>query len=138
MTQVIHQNIIHHNVINENDNTQLNTVIHVKTSHSIINHNIIKNKAKAVQSLNKLSHSNIKVSLLGAHIDLNIAKTATGSVADISDQNSKQTKNGISNHISGNIKNINIATINAEINNHIIDNILMLFQLYINCLYFIL
>ncbi len=64
--------------------------------------NITKNNARAVQSLNKLSHSNIKVNLLGAPIDLNIDNTATGSVADINQPKSKQTKNGILNQTNGN------------------------------------
>lgn len=82
-----------------------------------INQSITVKAANAVQSLNRDSHSKIKASLLGAHIDLNRAKTATGSVAEISAQKSKQTKNGTSNQTSGSkkynahpIKNIAIAS----------------------------
>ena len=67
----------------------------IATHHSKITHNTTKNKANAVQSLNKLSHSNKSVNLLGAQTDLNIDKTATGSVAEIKIQNNKQTKKGI-------------------------------------------
>ena len=69
--------------------------------HSIINHSIIRNNATAVPSLNRLSHSNKIVNLLGAQSDLNIDKTATGSVAEIITQNIKHTKNGISSHTYG-------------------------------------
>jgi hypothetical protein len=64
----------------------------VTIHHSIIIHKIIRNNATAVPSLKRLSHSNKIVSLLGAHNDLNIDRTATGSVADIITQNIKQTK----------------------------------------------
>jgi hypothetical protein len=56
---------------------------------------IIKNTAKEVQSLNKLSPSKINESLLGAHTDLNKDNTATGSVAEIKAPNNKATPNGI-------------------------------------------
>jgi hypothetical protein len=79
-------------------------VVQVTTPHSRITQRITKNKATAVPSLKRLSHSNNIVSLLGAQSDLNIDKTATGSVAEISDQNSKQTKNGISSQIKGKSK----------------------------------
>lgn len=42
------------------------------------------------------------MSLLGAHRDLKIDNTATGSVAEISHQNNKHTKNGASKPITGN------------------------------------
>ena len=71
---------------------------------SRISPNITKNNATAVQSLNKLSHSNSIVSLLGAPNDLNIDNTATGSVADISTQKSRHTKKGISRPKNGNKK----------------------------------
>jgi len=89
----------------------INDIDHSKNSHefivvhSKITQSITKNKARDVPSLNKLSHSNISANLLGAQILLNIDNTATGSVADISAQNNKQTINGISNQKSGNNKN---------------------------------
>jgi hypothetical protein len=51
--------------------------------HEVIIHKITRNNARAVQSLNKLSHSNIVISLFGAQIDLKSDKTATVSVAEI-------------------------------------------------------
>jgi hypothetical protein len=65
-------------------------------------HNIIKNIANEVPSLNKLSHSKIKDNLLGAHTDLNKDKTATGSVADISAPNNNAIGKGKLNHNNGN------------------------------------
>jgi hypothetical protein len=55
----------------------------------------IRNTAKDVQSLNRLSHSNNKANLLGAQISLNRDNTATGSVAEIKAPNNKQNSNGI-------------------------------------------
>jgi len=63
---------------------------------------IIRNIAKEVQSLNKLSHSKIKANLLGAQTDLNKERTATGSVADIKAPNNKVTQSGIFNQNNGN------------------------------------
>ena len=112
-TQVIIQKIIPQRAIERNELTQDIIVIQSTTVHSSIIPSIIRKRAKAVQSLNKLSHSNISANLLGAHIDLKIAKTATGSVADISTQKSKQTKKGISNQINGSIKNNEYQIINV-------------------------
>ena len=81
-------------------------VVEVTTHHSKITPRITKNNATAVPSLNRLSHSKIKANLLGAHIDLNIDNTATGSVADINAQNNKHTINGTSNQTNGNNKYI--------------------------------
>jgi len=133
-----HQNKIHQINIDKNE------VIHSKktaqwiTHHSKIIHKTTKNKAKAVQSLNKLSHSKIKVSLFGAQTDLKIDKTATGSVAEIKTQKSKQTKNGISNQTNGN-KKYNQAQINQaeNISQKIAKNHID-FQLLRSCLWFIL
>lgn len=104
------------------------------THHSKITHNITKNTATAVPSLNRLSHSNIRASFLGAQIDLNIDNTATGSVADMSTQNSKHMINGISSPTNGNTKNKPNAIIIAEINNPNIASADMDFQLFIKCL----
>ena len=93
----IHQIAIDKKIQVQEKTDQIQTQVHSK-----IIHKITKNKASAVQSLNKLSHSKIKVSLLGAQIVLNIDKTATGSVADINHQNSKQTKNGMLKPTNGN------------------------------------
>lgn len=95
----IHQINIDKNEIKPSQKTD-EWIIH----HSKIIHKITKNKASAVQSLNKLSHSNNKISLFGAQTALKIDKTATGSVAEIKTQNNKQTKNGISNQINGSKK----------------------------------
>ncbi|MDP2395998.1 MAG: hypothetical protein Q8S84_06920 [bacterium] len=84
--------------------------------------------------MNKLSHSNNTVNLLGAHNDLNIDKTATGSVEDINTQNNKQTKYGIFNQTNGNIKNKTIEIINQEINNQKIAKADIVFQFANKCL----
>jgi hypothetical protein len=69
---------------------------------ALIPSKIAKNKARAVQSLNKLSPSKIRANLLGAPTSLNKDKTATGSVAEIIAPKSKQISNGTSNPISFN------------------------------------
>ena len=94
-THVIHQNTKPHTNIDKNDNIHIVNISGDITLHSKIIHSTTKNNATDVQSLKRLSHSNIKASLLGAHIDLKIEITATGSVADIKNQNNKHTKNGI-------------------------------------------
>lgn len=101
-TQKNIQNIIHQINIDKNDIKPSQKTDVCIIHHSKIIHKITKNKANAVQSLNKLSHSNNKISLLGAHTALKMDKTATGSVAEIKTQNNKHTKNGISNQINGN------------------------------------
>jgi hypothetical protein len=53
-----------------------------------------RKRANAVQSLNKLSPSSIKRSLLGNHISLAIESMATGSVAEIITQNKSITSMG--------------------------------------------
>jgi hypothetical protein len=67
------------------------------------NDSITRNNASAVPSLNKLSHSNIRVNLFGAQSSLKRANTETGSVADISDQNKSATTKEIGNPRSQNI-----------------------------------
>jgi len=62
--------------------------------------NTTKYKAKVVQSLNKLSHSNIKANLLGAQKSLNNANTETVSVAEIILPKRIVTSKGISNQIN--------------------------------------
>jgi hypothetical protein len=66
----------------------MNKLFHIICHFKII-HKIILNKATEVQSLKRLSHSKIKVNFSGAHIFLNIAIIATGSVADIIAQKSR-------------------------------------------------
>ena len=88
---IILENIYH--VKNPNNihptNIDKKTAIHsqnavpFKSFHSVIIPKITKKSAKEVPSLNKLSHSNIVTSLLGAQILLNIVRTATVSVAEI-------------------------------------------------------
>lgn len=95
---------------------------------------ITKNTATAVPSLNRLSHSKISASFLGAQILLNIDNTATGSVAEIKTQNSKQIINGISNPTSGNTKNSHPAIIIADISKPKIAKAVIDFQLFIKCL----
>ena len=53
-----------------------------------------RNRANAVPSLNKLSPSSIKRSLLGSHISLAIESIATGSVEEIITQNSNMISIG--------------------------------------------
>ena len=62
-----------------------------------------RKRARAVPSLNILSPSKMRVSLRGAPTLLKIESTATGSVAEIRDQKSKQTIKGISRPKNGNI-----------------------------------
>jgi|ASRM01.1.fsa_nt_gi hypothetical protein len=71
---------------------------------SKITHKRTKNNATAVQSLKRLSPSKSNASLLGAHIDLKIDNTATGSVAEINVPNIKHIMNGISSQTRGRIK----------------------------------
>jgi len=70
-------------------------VIKLTPAQDIIIPNITINNATAVPSLKRLSHSNNKANLLGAQRVWKIAKTATGSVADIITQKSNVTKKGI-------------------------------------------
>lgn len=67
-------------------------------------------------------------------MDLNIDKTATGSVADISTQNSKQIINGISRPTKGKTKNRPNAIMIADISSPNIAKAQMDFQLFIKCL----
>jgi len=94
-----HQKIIHHNIIHVNVAIQYN-MFDDSSTPDLTTSNITKNSAKAVQSLNKLSHSNIKTNLLGAQNSLNSANTATGSVAEIILPNSNVIDRGISHQIN--------------------------------------
>jgi hypothetical protein len=109
-------------------------VYQVTTHHSKITQRITRNKATAVPSLKRLSHSKRIVSLLGAQSDLNIDKTATGSVADIKTQNIKHTRKGTCIQTKGRAKNKTQDIKNADINNQniAIDEIAL--QLDNNCL----
>lgn len=62
---------------------------------AMTNESITRNNASAVPSLKRLSHSNMRVNLLGAQSSLKSANTETGSVADMSDQNKRATVNEI-------------------------------------------
>jgi len=84
--------------------------------------------------LKRLSHSKSIVNLLGAHRDLNIAKTATGSVDDIKTQKSRQTRKGISSQTKGNRKNNPNAIIEADIKSQKTANQVIAFQFKISCL----
>jgi len=103
-TQVKIQKIIPPNNIEINSHHHWIYVIPETTPHSRIIHKITTKRATEVPSLNKLSHSKSMVSLLGAQTFLKVAKTATGSVAEINAQNKKHTKKGICNQTSGSIK----------------------------------
>ena len=128
VAQTNHQNIIHQTSIDINVHIHDKNISGFIWVHSRTTHKTTKNKATAVQSLNKLSHSKIRANLLGAHILLNIAKTATGSVADIKAQNNKKTKNGTWKPAKEKIKYIKDATIIADMIKPTIDNQLMIFQ----------
>jgi hypothetical protein len=136
--QVKAQNNIHHNAIDKNEIVQCINSHVLIVVHSKIIHNTTKNKANAVQSLNKLSHSNINANLLGAPILLKIDNTATGSVAEINVQNNKQTKKGISKFIIGKIKYNPIQINIDDIINQKTANELIIFQFFNNSLYLIL
>lgn len=122
----------HHKTIDKKLKLQLKKVQELIIHHSRISHKITKKRATEVQSLKRLSHSNNIVSLLGAQSDLNIDKTATGSVEEIKVQKSKQTKNGISKPKNGKIKYKEVETIIAEISNQKTANQVIAFQFVIN------
>lgn len=132
--QVNTQNKIHQNNILRNFQAHKIYVSPVTIHHSKITPNITKNTATAVPSLNKLSHSKISASFLGAQILLNIDNTATGSVEEINTQNNKQMINGISKPTSGNTKNNHHAIIMAEMSKPKIAKEVIDFQLFIKCL----
>ena len=104
INQVNHQNIIQPKNIDQNVSSQVQNVVKSKCFQLEITQSITINKAREVQSLNKLSHSKIVTSLLGAQTDLNNDKTATVSVAEIRLQNNKQTIYGTWNQNNGNTK----------------------------------
>jgi hypothetical protein len=74
------------------------------------------------------------VSLLGAQIVLNIESTATGSVAEISHQNKRHTRKGISNPTRGRMKYIAIAIKTVEIKSQTTARSEIDFQHFIICL----
>gem|GEM_PF-5920822 len=76
-----------------------------------------RNNAKAVQSLNRLSPSSIRRSLLGSHISFAIDNIATGSVDEITIQKSSMTWSGISIHIFCKSRCPHRAIIAVEISN---------------------
>jgi hypothetical protein len=104
ITHVIHQKINPHINMVKNDNIQVDILLKFILLPEVIIHNTTKNNAKAVQSLNKLSHSKIVTSLFGAQIDLKSESTATVSVAEIRLQYNKQIKYGTLNPIKGSKK----------------------------------
>jgi len=105
----------------------------VRSQLSIIPRTTRKN-ASAVPSLNILSHSKISASLRGAPTDLNIERTATGSVAEITPPNKRHTRKGICNPRRGNIKYNPKATKKAEIRRPITARLPIDLQLARSCL----
>lgn len=99
---VRNQNNTPHTNIDKNTATHSQNAVPLSSCHSEIIPKITKKSAKEVPSLNKLSHSNIVTSLLGAQILLNIVRTATVSVAEIKLPYSKQTRYGIWKPSNGN------------------------------------
>lgn len=97
------QKTIHPSIIDAKARNQLLIVIAFIAVPSIIMAIITAKSATEVPSLNKLSHSKISASLLGAPTLLNMLRTATGSVALMSAAKSKQTKNGICSQKSASI-----------------------------------
>jgi len=81
--------IIPHTIITTNCAIPLNATPPSKYPPIIISISTKKN-ATAVPSLNKLSHSNIRLNLCGVPKSLNNASTATGSVAEIITPNSNE------------------------------------------------
>lgn len=144
ITQHKTQNSIHQITIEAKDKNPSANNVELTTSRlslafiSIIIPKSSIKTANAVQSLKRLSHSNINASLLGAHIDLNNARTATGSVADINIQNSKQTSKGTSSQTSGKTKYISQPMIQAASKSPKTARVNMIFQFCKSSLYFIL
>jgi hypothetical protein len=104
------------------------------TTHCKIIQRITKKNARAVPSLNILSHSKISASRLGAQTVLKIERTATGSVAEITEPNNKHTKNGIWSQKSGKRKKRAPAITNAERRSPNTASIPIDLQLASNCL----
>ena len=100
------------------------------THHCTIIPSMMTNNATDVPSLKRLSHSKINASLLGAPTDLNIDKTATGSVALISEANNKHTKKGIKNQANEKIKYKRDDIMKVDINNPKIANQDIVFQFF--------
>lgn len=130
-------NIIHHISIQRNESIQVMTE-EVSTVQLFTTSSITKKSASAVQSLKRLSHSNIRTNLLGAQNCLNKDKTATGSVEDIIVQNSKVTSIGtlIHTNASANLSANQIK--NVEISNHNTARSQIDFQFFKRLLYHIL
>lgn len=133
-TPVKAPNAIPQNNIETKDQNPMIYVSSVIIPPSKITQRITRKRATAVPSLKRLSPSNMSASLLGAHIDLNIARTATGSVAEISEPNNKHTINGTCNPRNGKRKKSPVAMSNAEISNQKIANPEIDFQLLSKCL----
>lgn len=83
-----------HSTIPKNDTTHQLILAPVTSQLNIIPR-ITRKRASAVPSLNILSPSKMRAKRLGAHTDLKIDRTATGSVAEMTDQNRRHTRNGI-------------------------------------------
>ena len=137
-TQEIVQKIIPHNNIDMNDNIQEKIIWFFITHHVAIIPRITRNSATEVPSLKRLSHSNIRASLFGAHTDLNIDNTATGSVALIREAKSKHTRKGIKNPVIEKIKYSRVEMTRVEMRSHITARLEIVFQFFRSSLYFIL
>ena len=126
---IIDQKIIHQKSMQRNVATQVQIVAAVIAPLLIIA-SITRNNASAVQSLNKLSPSNINTSLLGAQNCLNRDNTATGSVEEIIEPKSIAISRGIGNQIKLKAKYSPYQTIKVEISNHMIANAQIDFQFF--------
>ena len=110
------QNINHPINIERKDQNHDSNILFSITPHCTIIPSIMTNNATDVPSLKRLSHSKINASLLGAPTDLNIDKTATGSVALMSEANNKHTKYGTKNHANEKMKYRRVEITKVEIN----------------------
>lgn len=89
----IEPSIIHNTIIQINCQIHVN-ILSIHHSQFSIVASVTRNSAIAVQSLKRLSHSNIKRNLFGTHKVLKSESTATGSVADIMIHNKKHRGRG--------------------------------------------
>jgi len=135
--QVINQKIIHPITITINIKIHSHTNQDENVHFDIISY-IIRNSASAVQSLNKLSHSNMSESLLGAQTSLNKESTATGSVAEIIAQNNRNTWKGMFIQIALKTKYHNHHITSADISSHHIANHQIDLEFFVISVYFIL
>lgn len=124
------QNINHPINIERKDQNHDRSILFSMTHHCTIIPSMMTNNATDVPSLKRLSHSKINASLLGAPTDLNIDKTATGSVALISEANNKHTKKGIKNQANEKIKYKRDDIMKVDINNPKIANQDIVFQFF--------